>query len=99
MRLKFELFDCSPEPLQGDVLQECMSWARQIGDQTEKVANCGILLYLQDTSATRLSTYGTMLYKVGHSSSLTDGSYSGASICHNSEQCSTCSNESTDGVP
>lgn len=64
MRLQYELLDCTPEPLQPDVLQECLSWAKRIGEQTEAVADCGILLYLQDTSATRLSTYGTMLYKV-----------------------------------
>lgn len=64
MRLKHELLDCcQPFEIQ-DILQECLLWARRIADQTELVADCGILLYLQDTSATRLSTYGTMLYKV-----------------------------------
>lgn len=64
MRLRYELLDCCLPPAIPDVLQECLLWAVRVADETEHVAEVGILLYLQDTTATRLSTYGTMLYKV-----------------------------------
>ena len=64
MRLQYELLDCCQPVARPDILQQWLIWATCVADQTDRAAECGILLYLQDTSATRLSTYGTMLYKV-----------------------------------
>lgn len=67
LRLKFEILDvCSAEETQ-DLLQECFNLAELVANQIDLVAESGVLLYLQDTSATRLSSYGSILHKVGDS--------------------------------
>lgn len=64
LRLRSELLECCSDAETSDLLQECLDWATQIADQTDLVADSGILVYLQDTSATRLSTFGIILHKV-----------------------------------
>lgn len=64
LRLKFEILDvCSMQETQ-DLLQECFNHAELVANQIDLVAESGVLLYLQDTSATRLSSYGSILHKV-----------------------------------
>lgn len=89
MRIKYEILACC-QGQEADVLQECLVWAVQIARQTELVADCGILLYLQDTSATRLSNYGTMLYKVSYSHTELTSSCFGGLVRLSSVQPWTC---------
>lgn len=64
LRLLSELLECCL-PEQRDIyLSECLVLAESVADQTDLVAELGVILYLQDTFATRLSTYGSILHKV-----------------------------------
>jgi hypothetical protein len=66
LRLRSELLECSPDaPAEhADLLHECLDYAAQIADETDRVAASGILVHLQDTSATRLSMFGIILHKL-----------------------------------
>lgn len=64
LRLKFEILDICSMQETPDLLQECFNLAELVADQIDLVAESGVLLYLQDTSATRLSSYGSILHKV-----------------------------------
>lgn len=93
LRLRFELLDCFTDLELQDRLQDCLTMADLVTDQTERLAQTGILLYLQDTCATRLSSYGTILYKVSISigCELKQSSFSGNYDCINNGPSSTCS--------
>lgn len=64
LRLKFEILDVCASQETPDLLQECFNLAELVASQIDLVAESGVLLYLQDTSATRLSSYGSILHKV-----------------------------------
>lgn len=62
--LKFELIHCSSPSEISDITQECLVLASDYADRTEMLGSDGTLLYLQDTSAAQLSSFGVVCYKV-----------------------------------
>jgi hypothetical protein len=62
--LKYEMINCSSPSEVSNLTQECLVLASEYAEQTEKIGNDGSLLYLQDTSAAQLSSFGMVSYKV-----------------------------------
>jgi hypothetical protein len=66
LKIKHEMLDCAPPPNIPVLMNECLVLAQSFAGQTEAISEDGSLLYLQDTSATHLSSFGLVIYKVGH---------------------------------
>jgi hypothetical protein len=60
------MLDCAPPPNIPVLMNECLVLAQSFASQTEAITEDGCLLYLQDTSATHLSSFGLVIYKVIH---------------------------------
>ena len=67
LQQKFEIMLVAPLDERAELLHDCLALAHSVVDQLDLVADSGSLLYLQDTSASHLSTFGIILYKVGGS--------------------------------
>lgn len=63
-QLKFEVMDCAPRTQVQDIVKECLTLAEEYATHTEAISQDGTLLYLQDTSATHISSFGKVVYKV-----------------------------------
>ncbi|RSH91680.1 hypothetical protein EHS25_009049 [Saitozyma podzolica] len=64
LKIKHEMLDCAPPPNIPVLMNECLVLAQSFAGQTEAISEDGSLLYLQDTSATHLSSFGLVIYKL-----------------------------------
>jgi hypothetical protein len=72
LKIRFELTTCVEALSSVSATLACLQAAEAFVVQTERVAYVGALVYLQDISATQLSAFGTILYKVDGPSSEAD---------------------------
>lgn len=79
LKIKWHMLDLCASNERDAMLIDWLHLAERFTLQTEALGLRGTLRYLQDTSATHISTFGVMVYNVGTSLTSADDSSSPAS--------------------
>jgi len=64
MRIKFLMLDVCPDHQRDLIVADWLQMANSFTAQTELIAELGCLAYMQDTSATHLSSFGVVGHKM-----------------------------------
>lgn len=67
LRIKFLMLDVCPDHQRQQIAGDWLQLADRYTNQTEVISELGYMQYMQDTSATHLSTFGVVGHKVSHS--------------------------------